>query len=176
MASLPILGKCFITTLWMINIMLWVNDVVSITKHDGRKKVWRPCYQTIVARYLYMQNKNVYSDKVKDISDTKTTVFLLLLWTILKQNKCMLKSKYYAKLSNALLCIFQLLCVFSHYTYHHYTYNCFGGVFMLSCCFLDLSVGVGAFVIGLSQISSFFSYDKTVFSYTGWTVKCTKGV
>ena len=32
----------------------------------------------------------------------------------------------------------------------------FGGVFMLSRCFLDISVGVGAFVIGLSQISSFF--------------------
>ena len=29
---------------------------------------------------------------------------------------------------------------------------------MLSRCFLDFSVGVGAFVIGLSQISSFF-YD-----------------
>ena len=29
---------------------------------------------------------------------------------------------------------------------------------MLSCCFLDFSVGVGAFVIGLSQISSFFFY------------------
>ena len=33
----------------------------------------------------------------------------------------------------------------------------FGGVFMLSRCFLDCSVGVGAFVTGLSQISSFFS-------------------
>ena len=33
----------------------------------------------------------------------------------------------------------------------------FGGVFLLSRCFLDYSVGVGAFVIGLSQISSFFS-------------------
>ena len=29
--------------------------------------------------------------------------------------------------------------------------------FMLSRCFLDLSVGLWAFVIGLSQISSFFS-------------------
>ena len=29
---------------------------------------------------------------------------------------------------------------------------------MLSRCFLDFAVGVGAFVIGLSQISSFFSY------------------
>ena len=29
---------------------------------------------------------------------------------------------------------------------------------MLSRCFLDFSVGVEAFVIGLSQISSFFSY------------------
>ena len=29
---------------------------------------------------------------------------------------------------------------------------------MLSRCFLDFSVGVGAFVIGLSKISSFFSY------------------
>ena len=34
----------------------------------------------------------------------------------------------------------------------------FGGVFVLSRCFLDVSVGVGAFVIGLSQISSLFSY------------------
>ena len=33
----------------------------------------------------------------------------------------------------------------------------FGGVFMLLPCSLDYSVGVGAFVIGLSQISSFFS-------------------
>ena len=33
----------------------------------------------------------------------------------------------------------------------------FDGVFVLSRCFLDYSVGVGAFVIGLSQISSFFS-------------------
>ena len=33
----------------------------------------------------------------------------------------------------------------------------FGGVSVLSRCFLDFSVGVGAFVIGFSQISSFFS-------------------
>ena len=33
----------------------------------------------------------------------------------------------------------------------------FGGVFMLSRCVFDFSVGVGAFVIGLSQISSLFS-------------------
>ena len=36
----------------------------------------------------------------------------------------------------------------------------FGGVFVLSLCFLDFSVGVGAFVIGPSKISSFFSYRK----------------
>ena len=35
----------------------------------------------------------------------------------------------------------------------------FGGVFMLSRCFLDCSVGVGVFVTGLSQISSLFSYN-----------------
>ena len=34
----------------------------------------------------------------------------------------------------------------------------FGGVVVLSRCFLDCSVGVGVFVTGLSQISSFFSY------------------
>ena len=34
----------------------------------------------------------------------------------------------------------------------------FDNVFVLSHCFLDFSVGVGAFVIGLSQISSFFSH------------------
>ena len=32
----------------------------------------------------------------------------------------------------------------------------FGGVFVLLHCFLDFSVSVGAFVIGLSQISSLF--------------------
>ena len=31
-------------------------------------------------------------------------------------------------------------------------------LFVLSFCPFDISVGVGAFVIGLSQISSFFSY------------------
>ena len=35
----------------------------------------------------------------------------------------------------------------------------FGGVFMLSRCFLDCSVDVGVFVTGLSQISSFFTFD-----------------
>ena len=34
----------------------------------------------------------------------------------------------------------------------------FGGVFVLSRCFLDFSVGVRAIVIRLSQISSFFFY------------------
>ena len=33
----------------------------------------------------------------------------------------------------------------------------FDGVFVLSRCFLDFSVGIDAFVIGLSQISFFFS-------------------
>ena len=36
----------------------------------------------------------------------------------------------------------------------------FGGVFMLSRCLLDCSVGVGVFVTRLSQISSFFSYYR----------------
>ena len=35
----------------------------------------------------------------------------------------------------------------------------FGSVFMMSSYFLDFSVGVGAFVIGMSQISSFFSFN-----------------
>ena len=38
----------------------------------------------------------------------------------------------------------------------------FGSVFMLSRCFLDCSVGVGFFVTGLSQISSFFSFACAV--------------
>ena len=33
---------------------------------------------------------------------------------------------------------------------------------MLSRCFFDFSVGVGAFVIGLSQISSFFSFNRSL--------------
>ena len=37
----------------------------------------------------------------------------------------------------------------------------FGGVFVLSCCFLGFSVGVGAFVIGLSHIRRYFSYIVT---------------
>ena len=35
----------------------------------------------------------------------------------------------------------------------------FGGLFVLSRSLLDFSVGVGAFVIGPSQISIFFSLD-----------------
>ena len=31
---------------------------------------------------------------------------------------------------------------------------------MLSRCFLDFSVGIGAFAIGLGQIYSFFSFKK----------------
>ena len=41
---------------------------------------------------------------------------------------------------------------------NRYVIEVFGGVVVLSRCFLDLSVGVGAFVIGLSQNSSFFSF------------------
>ena len=33
-------------------------------------------------------------------------------------------------------------------------------LFVLSLCPFDISVGVGAFVIGLSQISSFFSFQE----------------
>ena len=36
----------------------------------------------------------------------------------------------------------------------------FGGVYVLSSCFFGFSVGVGAIVIGLSQISFFFSSTK----------------
>ena len=36
---------------------------------------------------------------------------------------------------------------------------------MLSRCFLDFSVGVGAFVTGLSQISSFFSLIKDLIKF-----------
>ena len=39
----------------------------------------------------------------------------------------------------------------------------FCGVFMLSRYFLDCSVGVGVFVTGLSQISSFLSFCQTCF-------------
>ena len=47
-------------------------------------------------------------------------------------------------------------------TYRKSVRNCcvievFGGVFVLSRCFMYFPVGVEAFVIGLSQISSFFS-------------------
>ena len=38
-----------------------------------------------------------------------------------------------------------------------YVIKVFGGVLVLSHCFLDFSVNVGAFVIRLSKISSFFS-------------------
>ena len=41
---------------------------------------------------------------------------------------------------------------------------------MLSRCFLDFSVGVGAFVIGLSQISSFFSFYVTTSSSTVYMI------
>ena len=47
----------------------------------------------------------------------------------------------------------------------------FGGVVVLSRCFLDFSVGVGAFVIGLSKISSFFSLTKVTKTENGIVFK-----
>ena len=52
----------------------------------------------------------------------------------------------------------------------------FGGVFVLLCYFLDFSVGVGTFVIGLSQISSFFTFVECIhktyrFMLTLWSRK-----
>ena len=40
---------------------------------------------------------------------------------------------------------------------NHCVIEVFIGVFVLSRCFLDFSVGIGFFVIGLSQISFLFS-------------------
>ena len=40
---------------------------------------------------------------------------------------------------------------------------------MLSRCFLDFSVGVGAFVAGLNQISSFFSLQLLCECHCLWT-------
>ena len=42
----------------------------------------------------------------------------------------------------------------------------FWGLFVLSCCVLDLAVGVGAFVIRLSQISSFLLINVLSIFYT----------
>ena len=42
---------------------------------------------------------------------------------------------------------------------YQFVIEVFGGVFVLSFSFLDFSVGAGAFVIGLSQISSFFYHN-----------------
>ena len=42
----------------------------------------------------------------------------------------------------------------------------FGCVLVLSRCFLDFSVGVGAFALGLSQISSFFHLTNIYFVFS----------
>ena len=34
----------------------------------------------------------------------------------------------------------------------------FGGLFVLLLCLFEFSVGIGAFVVGMSHISSFFSF------------------
>ena len=46
------------------------------------------------------------------------------------------------------------------YIRYRYVIDVFGCVFMLSRCFLDFSVGIGAFVIELSHICSFFSWNR----------------
>ena len=49
---------------------------------------------------------------------------------------------------------------------NRYVIEFFGGVFVLSRCLINFSVGVGAFVTGLSEISSFFSnYILTIIQY-----------
>ena len=49
----------------------------------------------------------------------------------------------------------------------------FGGVFVLSHCFLECSVGVGTFLIRLSQISSFFLF-KHVTDYLEFELKISR--
>ena len=44
----------------------------------------------------------------------------------------------------------------------------FVALFVLSLCPFDISVGVGAFVIGLSQISSFYSCSKLIILAFVW--------
>ena len=52
---------------------------------------------------------------------------------------------------------------------NHCVIKVFGGVFVLSRCYLDFSVGVGAFVIGLSQIFSSFSiYGTYMYASKFW--------
>ena len=41
--------------------------------------------------------------------------------------------------------------------YNRCVIEIFGGVFVLSLCFIEISVGIGAFVTAQNQISSFFS-------------------
>ena len=45
----------------------------------------------------------------------------------------------------------------------------FGDVFVLSCCPFDSPVGIRAFVMGLSQISSFFLFLE-YFRFYSWTL------
>ena len=52
-----------------------------------------------------------------------------------------------------------------------YVIKVFDGVFMLSRCFLDCSVGVWVFVTGLSQISSFFSYTFLMHQASAFKLK-----
>ena len=47
---------------------------------------------------------------------------------------------------------------------------------MLSRCVFDISVGVGTFVIGLSQISSFFSFVDFFFIYWSFRFVMTNRV
>ena len=50
----------------------------------------------------------------------------------------------------------------------------FVALFVLSLCLFDISIGVGAFVLGLSQISSFFAHisdQQAVFSSISFNIK-----
>ena len=47
---------------------------------------------------------------------------------------------------------------------NRYVIELFCGVFVLSLCPFAISVGVGAFVIGLSQVSSFLSFVLVMFA------------
>ena len=73
--------------------------------------------------------------------------------TIRRLNKKIIYSGYFSKLYSRLR-YFKIHTVMM--------WCCDIESFVLSRCFLDFSVGVGAFVIGLSQISSFFSFVCTL--------------
>ena len=125
---------------WMIHkILCWLKQIGYVNME---------CYLKFLG--------NTYTNLIVQISCTYA-LFSISNWLSFSiRQKC--KFYYVYLLQSKFQKLSHHYSIARRFDLHRCLIELFVALFVLSLCPFDISVGVGAFVIGLSQISSFFSY------------------